>query len=95
MHGEDAPQRHSWRTHCTACGEKKAKVWGPGRTTLAKHCPNQACYQHGLPQLFAVKTIVTFDRLGRRHTAHKEFTVRRRPQFTAPAGNRPVSGEGT
>lgn len=72
----------SWRTHCNACGERKVKVWGAGRATLSKHCPNDKCHMHGIPQLFAVKTVITFDRLGRRHTAHKEFTVRRRPQFS-------------
>ncbi len=74
----------SWRTHCTACGTKKSKVWGPGRSTLAKHCPNTLCHMHGIPQLFSVKVVVTFDRLGRRHIAHKEFAVRRRPTFPSP-----------
>jgi len=74
----------SWRTHCTQCGSKKTKVWGPGRTTLSKHCPNKACGMFGVPQLVTVKTIVTFDRLGRRHVAHKEVAIRRRPTFEPP-----------
>lgn len=76
----------SWRTHCRLCGSRKTKVWGNGRLTLAKHCPNQGCEMFGIPQLYSVKTVVTFDRLGRRHVAHREFTVRRRPQFIAPGG---------
>lgn len=75
----------SWRTHCSACGSRKAKVWGPGRTTLSKHCPNESCGMHGLPQIVTVRTVVTFDRLGRRHVAHKEVAIRRRPTFTPPS----------
>jgi hypothetical protein len=89
-----APVTRSWRTHCRACGSRKAKVWGPNRSTLSKHCPNEACTVYGVPQLFAVQTVVTIDRLGRRHVSHRELTVRRRPQFEAPDGPRPLPTEG-
>jgi hypothetical protein len=74
----------SWRTHCTQCGVRKAKVWGPGRTTLSKHCPNQTCGMFGIPQLVTVRTIVTIGPDGKRHVSHKEVAIRRRPTFAAP-----------
>lgn len=83
MHSEDSPLRPtlSWRTHCTVCGQKKEKRWGEGRTTLAKFCPNNVCRMFGIPNLVSVRTVVTFDRLGRPHVSHKEMTIRRRPTF--------------
>jgi hypothetical protein len=85
MHTDGSPLQPtlSWRKHCVACGSKKAKRWGEGRTTLAKFCPNEACGLHGIPHLVAVKTVVTIDRLGRQHVAHKETAIRRRPTFTS------------
>lgn len=80
-----SPQRLSWRTHCRACGSRKKKVWGPGRTTLSKHCPNDACGMFGAPQMCLVQTVVTFDAQGKRHVSHKEVAVRRRPTFDAPS----------
>lgn len=85
------PAARSWRTHCQGCGQRKAKRWGAGRLTLAKFCPNEACRLFGIPQLVTIRTVVTIDRFGRRHTAHKEVAIRRRPQFTV-AGALPESG---
>lgn len=84
MHVDQGPYRPSlsWRTHCVACGSKKDKRWGEGRTSLAKFCPNKVCSLHGIPHLVAVKTVVTIDRLGRSHVSHREAAVRRRPTFT-------------
>jgi hypothetical protein len=80
MHLSEKPL--SWRTHCIGCASKKEKRWGEGRSTLAKFCPNPQCTLFGVPNLVAVKKIVTIDRLGRPHVAHKEMAVRRRPTFT-------------
>lgn len=87
MRSEDSPLRASlsWRTHCNVCGTKKEKRWGEGRTTLAKFCANGDCRMFGIPNLVSVRTVVTFDRLGRPHVSHREMAVKRRPTFSPPA----------
>lgn len=79
-----APAGLSWRTHCPGCGQKKAKRWGERRETLAKYCANEQCQLFGIPNMVALKKVVTFDRLGRPHVSHKEMVVRRRPTFAPP-----------
>jgi len=74
----------SRRTHCSHCGTRKAKRWGDGRVTLTKFCPNDSCTLFGLPHLVAVATVVTIDRLGRRHIAHKEMATNRPSEPFSP-----------
>lgn len=81
MHSASDTRRNP-RTHCSGCGTQKAKRWGEGRLTLTKFCPNEACTLYGLPHLVTIAKVVTIDRLGREHVAHKELFGEAAPAWT-------------